>query len=57
MPSDDVASLKKELAETRNIVKHLQERIEHGESFDTTYGKLCIVLTCRRLITIVLLEY
>lgn len=39
MTSDDVASLQRELAETRNIVKQLKERIEHGESFDTTYGK------------------
>jgi len=40
MSSDDVASLQRELAETRNIVKQLEKRIQHGESFDTTYGKL-----------------
>lgn len=41
MSSDDVASLQRELAETRNIVKQLEKRIQHGESFDTTYAASC----------------
>mmetsp|Transcript_20035 Transcript_20035/g.33913 ORF Transcript_20035/g.33913 Transcript_20035/m.33913 type:complete len:607 (-) Transcript_20035:474-2294(-) len=34
----EVAALKKELADTRDLVKMLADRIKHGESFDTTYA-------------------
>lgn len=33
-----VAALQTELAETRDLVKLLAERIKHGESYDTTYA-------------------
>ena len=33
-----VAALKKELAETRELVSLLADRIKHGESYDTTYA-------------------
>lgn len=39
--ADYVASLQKELADTRNVVRQLAKRIEHGESFDTTYAASC----------------
>ena len=41
-----VASLQKELAETKDLVRRLEERICHGESFDTTYGKNLFLYCC-----------
>ena len=33
-----IASLQKELSDTRQVISKLARRVEHGESYDTTYA-------------------